>query len=356
MASRYLSRRFASLSEYVPGEQPRDKAYIKLNTNESPYPPPPSLIDAVNGAEVEKLNLYPDPDCNELVSALALRYGVEKENIFLANGSDDILNFSFMGFCDENTPVVFPEISYGFYEVYANLYGLDYRKIPLKEDFRIDYRDYCGVGKTVVIANPNALTGVAIPVSEIEEIVKSNPNNVVLVDEAYVDFGWESCVPLTRKYPNILVCQTFSKSRSLAGARLGFAIGCAELISDLNKLKYSTNPYNINRLSQIAGAAAIAADDYFMENCRKIAATRDYVRRQLEERGFYVTNSFANFLLAKSSATGGRELYEKLKAKGILIRHFSDKLISDFIRITIGTREQMDSFLRAIDEILGEKL
>ncbi len=354
MASRYLSPRFAGLSEYVPGEQPRDRAYIKLNTNESPYPPPQSLIDAVNAAEVEKLNLYPDPDCNALSEVLAGRYGVEKENIFLANGSDDILNFSFMGFCDGETGVAFPEISYGFYEVYANLYGLEYTKIPLKEDFKIDFRDYCGIGKTVVIANPNAQTGVAIPVSDIEEIVKSNPDNVVLVDEAYVDFGWESCAPLTKKYPNILVCQTFSKSRSLAGARLGFAIGPRELIADLNKLKYSTNPYNINRVSQIAGVAAIAADDYFMENCRMIAATREYVRAELEKRGFYATDSSANFLLAKTGRIGGRELYEKLKQRGVLIRHFSDRLISDYIRITIGTREQMDALLAAIEEILGE--
>lgn len=352
MASRYLSPRFAGLSEYVPGEQPRDRAYIKLNTNESPYPPPQSLIDALSAEEAAKLNLYPDPDCNELACALARRYGVEKENIFLANGSDDILNFSFMGFCPRG--VVFPEISYGFYEVYANLYGLDYTKIPLKEDFHIDWRDYCTVGKTVVVANPNAQTGVAIPVARIEEIVKSNPDDLVLVDEAYVDFGWESCVPLTKKYPNLLVCQTFSKSRSLAGARLGFAIGCRELIGDLNKLKYSTNPYNINRLSQIAGAAAIAEDGYFAENCRKIAETRDYVRAELEARGFYVTDSSANFLLAKAGSTGGEELYLRLKRKGILIRHFSDKLISDYIRITIGTREQMDALLAAIDEIVGE--
>lgn len=354
MSSRFLSSRFASLSEYVPGEQPRDRAYIKLNTNESPYPPPQSLIDAVCAEETAKLNLYPDPDCKALTEALAARYGVKTENVFLANGSDDILNFSFMGFCDGSTAVAFPEISYGFYEVYANLYGLEYTKIPLKGDFSVDYRDYCGLGKTVVIANPNAQTGVAIPVSEIEEIVKTNPDNLVLVDEAYVDFGWESCVPLTTKYPNILVCQTFSKSRSLAGARLGFAIGCRELIADLNKLKYSTNPYNINRLSQIAGAAAIAEDSYFAENCRRIANTRDYVRGQLIKRGFYVTDSSANFLLAKSGRIGGGELYLRLKQRGVLVRHFSDKLISDYIRVTIGTKEQMERFLEALDEILGE--
>ena len=349
--SRFFSARYQGLEAYVPGEQPQDMQYIKLNTNESPYPPSEHLLDAVSRAEVAKLNLYPDPDCRLLTRAIAARYDVAPECVFLANGSDDILNFCFMGFCESG--VIFPDISYGFYEVYANLYGLNYSKIPLDRDFSVDFRDYCSAGRSIVLANPNAQTGKAISVGQIEQIVASNPDRLVLIDEAYVDFGAQSCVPLTRRYENLLVCQTFSKSRSMAGARLGFAIASPGLIADLNRLKFSTNPYNINRLTQLAGIAALEDGEYYDANCRKIIETRAYVRRELLARGFYVTDSSANFVLARSDRMDGQALYEALKRRGILVRHFSDARIRDCIRITIGTKQQMDALLRKIDEIMG---
>ena len=350
--SRFLSRRFAGLEEYVPGEQPRDQQYIKLNTNESPYPPSPGVLEAVNTAAVSQLNLYPDPDAGALTAALAAQYGVAPENIFLSNGSDDILNFCFMGFCDGG--VRFPDVTYGFYKVYAALHGVSYTTPPLRADFSVDPDDYCAAGETVVLANPNAQTGLALPLSEIERIVASNPDQMVVVDEAYVDFGAESAVPLTARYDNLLVVLTFSKSRSMAGARLGFAIGARPLIADLNKLKYSTNPYNLNRLTQLAGIAAIRDQAYYDENCRRIQDTRSRTRQALLAMGLSCTDSRSNFLLASSPDIPGGALYRKLKARGVLVRHFTDPRIENAVRITIGTPEQMETLLRTVNMLLDE--
>jgi len=352
--SRFLSQRLQALDEYVPGEQPRDQQYIKLNTNESPYPASDGVVAAIDAAQVRDLRLYCDPDCKALVQALADRYGVGTENVFVSNGSDDILNFAFMGFFGPDRPVQFPAVSYGFYEVYANLYGVAYEKTPMNRDFSIDPARYRNAGKNIVLANPNAQTGIALPLREIEEIVRTNPDHVVLIDEAYVDFGCESAVGLTRRYPNLLVAQTFSKSRSMAGARLGYAIADAGLIADLNKIKYSTNPYNINRLTQVAGVAALADGSYYRENCQKIQRTRSVTRAALEELGFFVTDSSANFLLAGRGPVEGGALYLALKERGILVRHFSEPLISDYVRITIGTPEQMECLILAIRDILKE--
>lgn len=351
--SRFLSGRFARLEEYTPGEQPRDRKYIKLNTNESPYPPSPRTVAAVSASEVGLLNLYPDPDCTELTEALARRYGVEAEQVIVSNSSDDLLNFAFTAFCDSGRGAAFAEISYGFYEVYANFHGVPYKKLPVEADFSLDYKKYLGVGCNLFLANPNAQTGVALPLDEVEAIVAGNPDYVVVADEAYVDFGAQSAVSLVDRYENLLVTQTFSKSRSMAGARLGFAIGSRALIGDMKKIKYSTNPYAVNRMTLAAGTAAIADDGYYMSNCEEIIKTREYTRRELEKRGFFVTASSANFLLAGDGPVGGRELYERLRSVGILVRHFSDAKIENFVRITIGTREQMDALLRAVDEILG---
>lgn len=353
--SRFLSSKYRTLEAYTPGEQPRDMKYIKLNTNESPYPPSKRVVDALSSEEVLKLNLYSDPTCKALKTAIAELYGVEYENVFVSNGSDDILNFSFMAFCEgEKTGVKFPEISYGFYSVYAELHGAKYEAIPLESDFSIDIEKYMGDDANVVIANPNAPTGIALSLNEIEKIVKANPNHIVLIDEAYVDFGGESAVELTKKYNNLLVVATFSKSRSLAGARLGFAIADKEIIADLEKIKYSTNPYNINRLSLIAGEMAILDNDYYMDNCKKIIETREYTQNKLRELGFEVTDSKANFIFAKSDRIGGEELYKSLKARGILVRHFAKEKIKDYNRITVGTKEEMDSLLSAITDILKE--
>lgn len=352
--SRFMSRKYSELEAYTPGEQPQDMKYVKLNTNESPFPPSDKVLEAV-AKEAGKLNLYCDPECKALREALAPIFGVKPENILPVNGSDEALYLAFAAFCDESHPVAFPSISYGFYPVYAAVNHIPAHVIPIKDDFSIDYRDYCGLNETVVIANPNAPTGMSIPVSEIEEILKSNPDNVVLIDEAYVDFGGESCIPLIEKYDNLLVCQTFSKSRSMAGARLGVAIASEGIIRDMNTLKYSINPYNINRMTQRAGIAAAETNSYYMDNCKVIAQNREYTAEKLEELGFTVLPSKANFIFAKSPAIGGTEYYTKLKAEGVLVRHFNKPEIEDFCRITIGTKEQMDILLEKTVKILKEK-
>ena len=348
--SRFINERFDALEEYTPGEQPQDKKYIKLNTNESPYPPSNKVLEAVSKSEVADLRLYCDPDCSKLKTAMAELFKVTENNIFLSNGSDDILNFAFMAYGQKGA--VYPDITYGFYSVFAELHGVESEIIPLKEDFTIGIDDYKNKGKLVVIANPNAPTGIALSLSEIEEIVKQNPASVVLIDEAYVDFGGESCYKLTEKYENLLCVGTFSKSRSLAGGRLGFAIANENLIKDLEKIKYSTNPYSINRLTQVAGFATIKDNDYYLENCEKIVKTREFATEELRKLGFEVLPSKANFIFAKSDKIGGFELYQKLKEKGVLIRHFEKERIKDFNRITIGTMGEMEILIEKIKEIL----
>lgn len=352
--SRFLNPKYAGLCEYVPGEQPQDRKYIKLNTNESPYPPSSGVIAAVRSAEVENLRLYCDPDCGSLKESFAELYGVKTENILFSNGSDDILNFAFMAFTADGA--AFPDITYGFYKVLAQLHSVDYVNLPLKDDFSLNPADYFGAGRMVVIANPNAPTGIALSLFEVEEIVKSNPDNVVLIDEAYVDFGCQSAIRLTEKYDNLLVVGTFSKSRSMAGARLGFAVASNSIISDLEKFKNSTNPYNVNRLTQAAGIAAVRDNDYYIENCRQIIETREYTANRLFKMGFRVLPSSTNFLFAAHENISGKELYKSLKAKGVLVRHFEAERIRDFNRITIGSREEMEIFLAKTQEILGGKV
>ena len=345
--SRFFSQKYASLDAYVPGEQPKDKKYVKLNTNESPFPPSKSVIDAVS-REACELMLYSDPECYELTKKCAELYGVSRDMVLMTNGSDEILNFAFMAFCDKYHPIVFPDITYGFYPVFAELNGIPYERIPLTEDFRVNYRDYVRIGKNIVIANPNAPTGIALPLSEVEEIVKTNPDNIVIIDEAYVDFGAESAVPLVHKYDNLIVTMTFSKSRSMAGARLGFAIANGELIRDMNTIKYSTNPYNVNRMTAAAGIAALSDNSYYMNNCRIIEENREYAKSRLEELGFSVLPTKANFLFATSPHVSGEELYLKLKEAGILVRHFSNERIKEYNRITVGTRAEMDALLSTV--------
>ncbi|MBQ9743071.1 MAG: histidinol-phosphate transaminase [Ruminococcus sp.] len=348
--SRYLKEIYQKLDAYTPGEQPKDGEYIKLNTNESPFPPAPSVVEKLTSQDIENLRLYSDPTMSNLREKLGALYGVDKDNIYLSNGSDDILNFVFMAFAQNGA--IFPEITYGFYKVFCELHNVEYDEIPLREDFTVDYKDYISKNKLIVIANPNAPTGDCRPVEEIEKIVSSNPDNVVVIDEAYVDFGGESCYPLTEKYDNLLVVRTFSKSRSMAGARLGYAIGPKGLISDLEKLKYSTNPYNINRLTGILGEATVDAEEYYSEKCKEIIRVRTITEEKLRNMGFEVLPSKANFLFAKSSSIDGETLYRKLKERHILVRHFSKDKIKDFNRITIGTEEQMNKLLDAVREIL----
>ncbi|MBQ8840934.1 MAG: histidinol-phosphate transaminase [Clostridia bacterium] len=352
--SRFFSEKYSRLTPYTPGEQPKDMKYVKLNTNESPYPPSKEVYEAVM-EESKKLHLYSDPECSALTEKIANRYGVSKDMVLVTNGSDEVLNFAFMAFCDSKRGIAFADITYGFYSVFADLNGIPYKIIPLKDDFTIDLKDYYDLEENIVIANPNAPTGIALSRNEIETLVKRNPERVVIIDEAYVDFGGESCVELVKKYDNLLVTMTFSKSRSMAGGRIGFGIGSPELISDLNTIKYSTNPYNVNRLSQVAGAMAIDNDEYYMQNAKEIIKNREYTKQRLEELGFVVLNSSANFLFAKSDKISGEKLYQKLKSKGVLVRHFTKEKIKDFNRITIGTREQMDILIEKIICILEEE-
>lgn len=349
--SKYFNPRLSGLEAYTPGEQPRDRSYIKLNTNESPYPPSKGVRKALDRKRIDNLRLYCDPTATALKEELARVYDKKSSQIFVSNGSDDILNFAFLAFGADG--ILFPDISYGFYEVFANLHSLPFEKVPLKLDFSIDADDYCKKNKMVVIANPNAPTGMALPLKKIEKILRANPENVVLIDEAYVDFGGESCADLVEKYPNLLCVQTFSKSRSMAGARLGFAIASEELIADLEKIKYSTNPYDVNALTQAAGVAALQENGYYMRNCRRIIKTRNYTKKSLENLGFEVLPSKANFLFAKSGQFTGLELYLLLKEKGILVRHFEKDRIKDFNRITIGSQKEMEAFIATVEEILG---
>lgn len=352
--SRFLNQRYADLSVYTPGEQPQDMVYTKLNTNESPYPAAPQVVAAVGKKELEDLRLYSDPECKPLIQKLAEVYGVTPENVFVSNGSDDILNFAFMVFSGNPGRAMFPDVTYGFYQVFADLHRVNAEICPLLDDFSIDPKAYCNQDCMIVLANPNAQVGRALSRAEMEQVIASNPNHVVVVDEAYVDFGAESCIPLVEKYDNLLVVQTFSKSRSLAGARLGFAIGHKDLIEDLNRIKYSTNPYNVNRMTMAAGIAALEAEEYYRENCRKIQETRAYTIKQLEALGFIVIPSQANFVFARHPQYDGGKLYEQLKQRGILVRHFKDERMKNHNRITIGTKEQMDHLLLTIKELLEE--
>ena len=352
--SRFFSEKYIDLEPYVPGELPKNKREIKLNTNENPYPPLQEVTDAV-AEESRKLNLYSDPDSRNLRRALADNLEVPEDHLIVTNGSDEILNFAFMAFCDDHIPAIFPDVTYGFYPVFAQINRLPYREIPLKDDLTIDISKFFQVAGTLFIANPNAPTGIALKKSEIEQILQNNTYNVVVVDEAYVDFGAESCLPLVETYDNLLVTRTFSKSRSLAGARLGVGIAQPELIADLNAVRNSTNPYNVNRLTAAAGIACLKHDDYNMENCRKIIETRTWSERALKDLGFEMTTSRTNFLFARHPDIPGEELYKRLKDRGILIRHFKGERVCDYNRITIGTPEQMEKLVEAVKEILEEK-
>ncbi|MBR4108814.1 MAG: histidinol-phosphate transaminase [Oscillospiraceae bacterium] len=349
--SRFFSEKYTRLTPYTPGEQPRDMQYVKLNTNESPFGPSAGVLAAVT-EQCGKLQLYSDPESTALRGKLAEVYGVKPEQVIVSNGSDEVLNFAFMAFGDD---LAFPDITYGFYPVFAQLNHIPYTEIPLKADFSIDVQDYVGIGKTVVIANPNAPTGLCLPLSSIEAIVKGNPDNVVIIDEAYVDFGGESAVSLVDTYENLLVVQTFSKSRSMAGARLGFAIGNEKLIADLNTIRYSTNPYNVNRMTEFAGVAALEENSYYMENAKTIMENRQWTTEQLEALGFTVLPSKANFVFAKSDRIDGGKLYGELKKRGVLVRHFTKARIAQFSRITIGTKAQMETLVKTITEILEEQ-
>ena len=350
--SRFFSSKYAALEAYVPGEQPSDMSrYVKLNTNESPFPPSQKALEYA-AANTRSLNLYSDPQSQLLTQAVAKTYGVDPDMVLVTNGSDEILNFAFMAFTDKKNPALFADITYGFYPVFAHLNDSPYETIPLRDDFSLCVDDYIGKKGTVFIANPNAPTGVALEVSEIERLVKSDPDRIVVVDEAYVDFGAQSCVALTRKYRNLLVCQTFSKSRSFAGGRLGYGIGDPAIIADLNTIKYSTNPYNVNSMTSAMGIGILEDEEYTRTNCLKIIENRNYTVDALKRLGFTVLPSCANFIFVSSDSIEGGELYRRLKEKGVLVRHFTKERISNWCRVSIGSRESMEIFIEKVMEIL----
>lgn len=349
--SKYLNEKLLRLDPYVPGEQPKID-FIKLNTNENPYFPSKYATDKISRGELEKLRLYSDPECSQLNAVIAAYYGVKPENVISTNGSDEALAFCFAAFCDKGA--VFPDVTYGFYRVFADFFGADITISPLNADFTVNLPSFLSCGKTVVLANPNAQTGIYVPLSDIERIIGSNPDNVVVIDEAYIDFGGESAVGLIQKYKNLVVVQTFSKSRSLAGARVGFAIADKSLIDDLNRVKFSFNPYNVNRLSMSLAAEAMKDTEYFKECVGRIICTRERLVSGLRESGFFVLPSKANFVLAKHEKISGGILYAKLREAGVLVRHFKDERIADFIRITVGTDDQTDILLKCLTEILNE--
>jgi histidinol-phosphate aminotransferase len=350
--SQYMNPRFSLFDAYTPGEQPQDRQYLKLNTNESPYPPAPGVQRAVTAEAVQRLRLYNDPECSKLTQKLAETTGLKAENILCGNGSDELLAFAFQAWGHQGA--AFPDVSYGLYPVLADLYDVKAVKVPLREDYSIDDRDYLGLPQgLIVIANPNAPTGLSLLPRQLAHIAEENPGSVVLVDEAYVDFGGQSCLPLIGRYDNLAVVQTFSKSRSLAGARLGFVAAPAALIKDLRKLKNAFNPYNVNSLTQMLGLAALKEKEYYQLQSRAIQQARESTRDALGHLGFRVLPSQANFLFAAHPQIGGEALYLALKKRGILVRYFSAPRTRAWVRITVGTREQMEELLTAIRQIIG---
>ncbi len=350
--STYWSQTIRNLEPYVPGEQPRDRRYIKLNTNENPYPPSSRALEAIRRATNEALRLYPDPDCHELKNAIAHHYGVSIGQVFVGNSSDEVLALSFLAFFQQDMPILFPDVTYSFYEVYCNLFNIKSRRIPLADDFTIRPMDYVQDNGGIIFANPNALTGHCVETPRIRKLLEANTHSVVNVDEAYVDFGGETVIPLVKEFKNLLVVQTFSKSRSLAGLRVGLAIGHEELIEGLERAKNSFNSYPLGRLALAGAVAAIEDDDHLQETRRKVMGTRERVLVQLKGMGFEVVPSQANFLLMQHAAVSGKELYDSLRARGILVRYFNKPRVANHIRVTIGTDEEMDRFLESLHSVV----
>ncbi len=338
---------------YTPGEQPKNRNVIKLNTNECPYPPAPEVASLNENMKIDDLRLYPDTDSTVLVSALSDYYGVPTDQIFVGVGSDDVLSMAFLTFFNSDKPVLFPDITYSFYDVWAKLYKIPYKQIPLDDNFKIKKEDYFVQNGGVIFPNPNAPTGVYMDTTDVEEIISKNKDVVVIIDEAYIDFGGESVLPLLQKYENLLVVRTFSKSRAMAGLRIGVAFGSKNMIKYLNDAKFSVNSYTMNMPSQQLGVAAVTDVKYFKDTCSKIIATRERTKKALKELGFEMTDSMTNFLFAKHNTKSGQEIFDMLKDNGILVRHWNAPRISDYLRITIGTDEQMDELIRVMKKYLA---
>ena len=350
----YWSKLARNLVPYVPGEQPQDKKYIKLNTNENPYPPSPKVIEAIKAAANDYLKLYPDPQGQELRAEIAEYYGLAQNKVFVGNGSDEILAFAFMAFFDPGRPILFPDITYSFYPVYAGLCNLDYETLRLNQDFSLPVKQFCRQNGGIIFPNPNAPTGKAITLKEIEEILSNNRENVVIIDEAYIDFGAESAVKLINQYPNLLVVQTLSKSRSLAGLRVGWALGEDNLIKALDTVKNSLNSYTLDRLALAGAQQAIKDEEYFQKVRKKIITTREKTSRELLKLGFTVIPSQANFVFVSHPAVPAEHIFQRLKEQGVLVRYFKQPRIDNFLRVSIGTDQDMETFLQVIEAIVRQ--
>ena len=338
---------------YTPGEQPNQTDMIKLNTNENPYPPAPGVTEVLRNTDTDALRLYPDPTAGNLVHAIAQNYHLKDEQVFVGVGSDDVLAMSFLAFFNSEKPVLFPDITYSFYDVWADLFRIPYERPALDENFHIKKEDYFRENGGIVFPNPNAPTGVEMPLEDVEDIIRHNPDVIVIVDEAYVDFGSQSALPLIEKYDNLLVVQTFSKSRSMAGMRIGYAMGNKRLIQAMTDVKESINSYTMTRESIALGAASLADEEYFQEKKQMVVATRERTKEELRRRGFEVLDSSTNFLFAKPNSVDAGWLFEELKKEKIFVRHFNGERIKDYLRISIGTDQQMDCLLQAIDRIMA---
>lgn len=353
--SQFWSPIVSTLKPYIAGEQPRIPNLVKLNTNENPYGPSPQVLAAIREATNDRLRLYPDPVALELRKSIATLYDVDSSEVFVGNGSDEVLAHAFVALLNQERPLHYPDITYSFYPVYCLLYGIKSQTVPLDGDFRVSVFDYDPSSGAIILPNPNAPTGIALPLSEIEALVAAHPDKPVLIDEAYIDFGGESAIPLTKRYPNLLVIQTFSKSRSLAGMRVGFAIGQRPLIEALERVKDSFNSYPLDTLAQVAAKAAIEDQEWF-ETCRqRIIDSRKRVTSGLEQRGFTVLPSMANFVFTRHASLAGGDLAARLRERAVLVRHFAKPRIEDFLRISIGTESECDSLIAALDDILGEE-
>lgn len=353
---RFWSKLVNNLTPYIPGEQPKLKNLVKLNTNENPYSPSPKVLEAliteVNG---NSLRLYPDPNVEELKSQISDAFQVKSEQVFLGNGSDEVLAHAFQALLKQKHPILFPDITYSFYSVYCKLYEINYREIPLTADFEISIEDYRRFNGGIVFANPNALTGKFLSMDKLENLLKFNQDSVVLVDEAYIDFGGVTASKFIKDFPNLLIVQTFSKSRSLAGLRIGFAVGDSNLIEALERVKNSFNPYPIDRMATKAAIASMQDVDYFESTCSKIILTRESLARSLRKLNFQVIPSKANFLLVRHQDCSALALYHKLRERNIVVRHFPESRVAQFLRITIGTEEESLLLLNALEIILNAK-
>ena len=353
---RFWSPEVRDLEPYVPGEQPKIQNLLKLNTNENPYPPSPKVVDAVQAVlthQADALRLYPDPDATALKQAIAKQQNVDVSQVFVGNGSDEVLAHIFKAFFIQQEPILYPDITYSFYPVYSQFFGVQTKQIPLNEKFEIDISDYEQENGGIIITNPNAPTSIALGLDKIEQLLKANPNRVIVIDEAYVDFGAESAVELISRYENLVVCQTASKSRSLAGLRVGFAIAQAHLIAALEAVKNSFNSYPIDRFAIAAAVASFEDQDYFQEQCEKVIASREKLVCNLTELGFNVLPSKANFIFATHSLHDAAQLAEKLREKGIIVRYFNKPRINQFLRITIGTDEQNQRLVDTLKKLIS---